>query len=262
MALMYDHVRRNPPIIYMVPPADPQEIVQFTGSGPPPPPPGAGAIKIKKATTKKRESRALVLKVPGNQPPQPPGPPPAPEAVAVPEPVPVPTVPTVPSVPHYNIGTPRTRSRSASRARSPVPASPPDGVPVPKKARAKAKAKAKARAKADPPGILEALMPGEEVTETQPYSGKVKKITKRELAARALAQQVGKVEKGSMPAAPKARARKVPSAGSQGGKRPVIRKVRIAGTPEPGVVRRRGRPPGSLGKARRDAATAAAATVM
>ncbi len=130
---------------------------------------------------------------------------------------------------------------------------------MPKKARAKAKAKAKARAKADPPGILEALMPGEEVTETQPYSGKVKKITKRELAARALAQQVGKVEKGSMPAAPKARARKVPSAGSQGGKRPVIRKVRIEGTPEAGVMKRaRGRPVGALGKARRDAAAAAA----
>ncbi len=88
----------------------------------------------------------------------------------------------------------------------------------------------------------------------------MKKITKREtLAARALAQQVGKVEKGTQPAAAKARARKVPSAGSQGGKRPVIRKVRIASAPEAGVVRRpRGRPVGALGKARRDAAAAAA----
>ena len=58
--------------------------------------------------------------------------------------------------------------------------------------------------------------------------------------------------------AAKTHARKVPSAGSQGGKRPVIRKVLITGTPEAGVARRRGRPVGALGKAKRDGAAAMA----
>ena len=129
---------------------------------------------------------------------------------------------------------------------------------TPTRPRPKAKAKAQTPKAAEPaPGIL----PPEE--EAEVYVGKVKKkITKPEhktLEARALAKKVGKAEKEARPKpAATARPRKVPSAGSQGGKMPVIRKVRIASAPEAGVLKRgRGRPKGALGKVKRETASSA-----
>ncbi len=81
-----------------------------------------------------------------------------------------------------------------------------------------------------------------------------------ELRALDLAERMG--QKG-MPKKPRlvAKAKALPMlpVGSHGHKRQVIRKVRIANAPEASVLRRgRGRPKGALGKAKRDAAAAAA----
>ena len=107
------------------------------------------------------------------------------------------------------------------------------------------------------------VLPTEEEAErTGVYLSKVKKkITKPdttellELRALALAEKVGKDEKPKPVAKAKGRPRKIPSAGSQGGKKVVIRKVRIASGPPDamGVLKKgRGRPVGAVGKAKRD----------
>ncbi len=146
------------------------------------------------------------------------------------------------------------------------------------KAKAKAKAKAAPRAASastvrypsQEPGVL---LPTEEEAERTGVrlSKAKKKVTTpawaelRELRALALAEKVGKEEKDEKPkpvAKAKGQPRKVPSAGSQGGKKPVIRKVRItAGPPEAmGVLKwGRGRPKGAVGKAKRDSALKAGA---
>ena len=95
------------------------------------------------------------------------------------------------------------------------------------------------------------------------YGGKArKKITKPDhvtLEVRALAKKAGTAETEARPRpVGKARPRRVPPAGSQGGKRPVIREVCIASAPEAGVLKRgRGRPKGALGKVKRETASSA-----
>ena len=147
------------------------------------------------------------------------------------------------------------------------------------KAKAKAKARPKAKAKAAPRAVSaetvrypsqEPVLPTEEEAEktevmltTKKTRARLSEVKKKPkvLNARSLAEKVGKDEKPKPVAKAKGRPRQIPSAGSQGGKKPVIRKVRItAGPPEAmGVLRRgRGRPKGAVGKAKRDSAQAAA----
>jgi hypothetical protein len=295
--LLFEHVRRNQaPVIHMMPPADPMDVVQYTGGGPPPPPPGAGSIKIKKGTAKKKEPRAIVVKSGGN-PPAPPGP----EQAPAPEPLPVPTIPT--PTPMFDIPKPkpRTRSRSAPRAKQSrvpwttglvpeeamIPTGPPaPPPPPPPRGRARKRAvstetiryaseqpQAKAKAKAAPRAVsaraasdATVRYPSEErgvllpTVEEAEKTGKKLDLVKKKpkaprmtLKAAKLAEDVGKDPKPKPVAKAKGRPRKIPSAGSQAGKRPVIRKVRIADdTPGEAVLKKRGRPAGSVGKAKRD----------
>jgi len=123
-------------------------------------------------------------------------------------------------------------------------------APAPK-AKAKPRAKPRAKAKA---AIPKPILPiKEEAKGTETYPKKVIQKTKVTLNAEKLAGGVGKDPDKTLPAKPRGRPRKVPSAGPPSGKKVVIRKVTIASQAGGGPsVKRLGRPPGSLGKAKRD----------
>ncbi len=128
------------------------------------------------------------------------------------------------------------------------------------------KAKAKAKSRAAPFKFEPVVLPTAEEAEitelltikaTRARLSQVQKKPKME--ASKLAEEVGEIKPARPVAKAKARPRPVPSAGSQGGKRPVIRKVRISTPAVTGTIKRgRGRPVGALGKARREAAALAA----
>ena len=176
----------------------------------------------------------------------------------------VPSLPPPEPEPEAPLVRGRPRKREASTETVRYPSGPP-------RAKAKAKAKAKARAisaatvryPSQEPGVI--LPTEEEADRTEVYLSKVKKkIIKPdremlELRALVLAERVGQEGKPKKPRlVAKAKARPMIPVGSQGGKRPVIRKVRIASAPEASVLKRgRGRPKGALGKAKRDAASSA-----
>ena len=136
------------------------------------------------------------------------------------------------------------------------------------RAKPKAKAKAKSRAATIPFKFDEVVLPtAEEAEKTELITAKATRARlsqvqkKPKMEAGKLAEDVGPEAKPSRPVAKaKARPRPVPSAGSQGGKVPVIRKVRITTpTPATGAIKRgRGRPMGAVGRAKREAAAAAA----
>ena len=82
---------------------------------------------------------------------------------------------------------------------------------------------------------------------------------KPKVEATKLAEDVGEAKPSRPVAKAKARPRPVPSAGSQGGKVPVIRRVRITAPAATGVLKRgRGRPKGAVGRVKREAAAAVA----
>jgi hypothetical protein len=116
-------------------------------------------------------------------------------------------------------------------------------------ARSEAYEKARAKARAAAP-IPIPILPLADVQ-------KVKKKPKVTLNAGKIANVIGKDPDEDVPliqiGQPRGRPRKVPSAGPPGKKKVVIRKVKIASQPKGGpTTKRRGRPPGSLGKAKRD----------
>ncbi len=133
-------------------------------------------------------------------------------------------------------------------------------------AKAKAKPKAKATAKAAParPVVLPTAEEAEitELLTIKATRARLSQVQKKpKVEASKLAEEVGEIKPARpMPKAKaKAKARPRPSVGSQGGKRPVIRKVRITTPAVTGTIKRgRGRPVGALGKARREAAALAA----
>ena len=93
----------------------------------------------------------------------------------------------------------------------------------------------------------------EEAARTEAYLKKVIQKPKVTLKANKLAGGVGKDPDKALPAKPRGRPRKVPVAGPPSGKKVVIRKVTSASQAEGGPsVKRLGRPPSSLGKAKRD----------
>ena len=169
--------------------------------------------------------------VPASQAPPPPPPPPAAPAIR---------------------GRPRKRAESVETVRYPS---------EPAQAKARAKARATSASTVRYPSQEPVLPTEEEAEKTEVMLAKVKKKIIK-LKASGLAAQVGKEAKDDKPkpvAKAKGRPRKIPSAGPQGAKTPVIRKVRIAsGPPEAmGVLKRgRGRPKGAVGKAKRDLAAA------
>ena len=138
------------------------------------------------------------------------------------------------------------------------------------KARAKPKAKAKAKSRAAPAAIPfkfdEVVLPtAEEAEKTELLIAKATRARlsqvqkKPKVEAAKLAEDVGPETKHRPVSKAKARPRPVPSAGSQGGKVPVIRNARIATPAGTGVLKRgRGRPMGAVGRAKREAAAAAA----
>ncbi len=169
--------------------------------------------------------------IPAGQPPQPPPPPPPPRARAV------------------------KRAASTETVRYP---SEPRGT-----ARAKPKAKGKAKARAAPlPAVVLPTAEEAEITElitAKATRARLSQVQKKPKVVEAtkLAESVGPDARPKPVAKAKARPRPVPSAGSQGGKAPVIRRVRIATPAVTGVLKRgRGRPKGAVGRAKREAAAA------
>ena len=103
------------------------------------------------------------------------------------------------------------------------------------------------------------MLPTEEEAELTGARIKVKKTNAKarkplELRAGALAELVGDDPKPKPVAKAKGRPRKIPAAGSRGGK-VTIKRVQIT-SPEAGVMKKvRGRPKGAVGKVKRDLAT-------
>ena len=157
------------------------------------------------------------------------------------------------------------RAASTETVRYPSESAP----PRPKaKARAKPKAKAKAKSMAAPipfkfdPVVLPTAEEAEiiELITAKATRARLSQVQKKpKMEAGKLAEEVGPDVKPRPVAKAKARPGPVLSAGSQGGKVPVIRKVRIATPAVTGARKRgRGRPMGAVGRAKREAAAAAA----
>ena len=169
---------------------------------------------------------------------------------------------------------PGIRGRAVKRAASTETVRyPSESAPPRPKAKAKARAKPKAKAKAksraaavEPFKFDPVVLPTAEEAEitelitakaTRARLSQVQKKPKV-MEASKLAEDVGDIKPARPVAKAKARPRPVPSAGSQGGKVPVIRRVRISTPAVTGTIKRgRGRPLGAVGRAKREAAAAA-----
>ncbi len=184
----------------------------------------------------------------------------------VPEDAMIPANPPQPPQPPQPPDAPPIRGRATKRAASTETVRYPSETAQPRpkaKAKARAKPKAKAKARAAPlPLVVLPTAEEAEITElitakaTRARLSQVQKKPKV-MEAGKLAEEVGEMKPSRPVAKAKARPRPVPSAGSQGGKVPVIRRVRISTPAVAGVLKRgRGRPLGALGRAKREAAAA------
>ena len=215
-------------------------------------------MRVKKPTKARKPKTPIVVQTSSSSDQPPPAPPPP---VVAPEPIPVPVVP------HFDIGTPpppstRARSRTPApkaraKSRAVIPwttgEAPEEAIPRGRtRERSAEEARPKAKARARPPSVAETIaypenMPILPVVEEDSSPAPVKKTTLK--AKKVLAD----LEKAAAPKKPSKRSESVPSEPPPKPRKPQIRKVTIQSESSDLIVKRgRGRPPGSLGKKKRD----------